>query len=102
MSKKVWLYVTLKIRINKIRKEKTSYQIGIINNKHVHTIKLQAVTETQCNEWTVSQLPLYQNLKTTTQSRNNKQFVKIVINDATNATFIYLSTNVHVSTLFSM
>ena len=39
-----------------LEKVKTSYQIGIINSRHVHSIKLsiQAVTETHCNEWTVT------------------------------------------------
>ena len=43
-------------RLIKLEKGKTSYRIGIINSRHVHSIKLsiQAVTETQCNEWTVT------------------------------------------------
>ena len=40
----------------KLEKEKTSYWIGIIDNRYVHSINfsIQAVTETQCNEWTVT------------------------------------------------
>ena len=43
-------------RLIKLEKGKTSYRIGIINSRHVHSIKLsiQAVTETHCNEWTVT------------------------------------------------
>ena len=42
-------------RLIKLEKGKTSYRIGLINSRHVHSIKLsiQAVTETQCNEWTI-------------------------------------------------
>ena len=42
-------------RLIKLEKGKTSYRIGLINSRHVHSIKLsiQAVTETQCNEQTV-------------------------------------------------
>ena len=46
-----------------LEKVKTSYQIGIINSRHVHSIKLsiQAVTETQCNERTVTSTSKPQN-----------------------------------------
>ena len=45
-------------RLIKLEKEKISYQIGIINNRHVDSIKLsiQAITETQCNECTVTSI----------------------------------------------
>ena len=47
-------------RLIKLEKGKTSYQIHFINNRHVQLqLSIQAVTETQCNEWT----PLHQNLK---------------------------------------
>ena len=39
-------------RLIKLEKGKISFQIGIINNRHVHIIKvsIQAVTETRFNE----------------------------------------------------
>ena len=88
-------------RLIKLGKGKTSYWIGLIKSKHVHSIKLsiQAITETHYNEWTVR---LHQNLKTTTLSRNNKEFVEIAVYDARNETFVYMSIHVHVQTLFSM
>ena len=43
-------------RLIKLEKGKTPYQICIINNRHVHSIKLSIQTETQCNEWIVSYL----------------------------------------------
>ena len=89
-------------RLIKLEKGKTSKRIGLIKSRHVHSTKLsiQAVTETHYNAWT--ELPLHQNLKTTTLSRNNKEFVKIAIYDARSATFVYMSKHVHVQTLFSM
>ena len=45
------------------------------------------------------QLPLHQNLKTTTPSRDNKQFVKIAIYNARNTTFVYISIHEQVPTL---
>ena len=46
-------------RLIKLEKGKTSYRIGIINSRHVHSMKLsiQAVTETHCNEWTSTSKP---------------------------------------------
>ena len=43
-------------RLIKLGKGKTSYRIGTINNLHVHSIKfsIRAVTEIQCNEWTIT------------------------------------------------
>ena len=43
-------------RLIKLEKGKTSYRIGIINSRHVHSIKLsiEAVRDTNCNEWTVT------------------------------------------------
>ena len=47
-------------RLIKLVKGKTSYRIGLINSRHVHSKKLsiQAVTETQCNE-SMDSYPLY-------------------------------------------
>ena len=82
-------------RLIKLEKRKTSYQIGIINNRHVCSIKLsiEAITKTHCNEWTVTSTS---NLTTTIPSRNNKQL------SSKNAMFVYMSKHVHVPTLFSM
>ena len=103
------IYLLMKIakdkafeRLIKLEKGKTSYRIGLLKSRHIHSIKvsIQAVTETHYYAWT--ELPPHQNLKTTTLSRNNKEFVKIAVYDARNATFLYMSIHVHVQTLFSM
>ena len=72
-------------RLIKLEKGKTSCRIGLLKSRRVHSIKLsiQAVTETHYNAWT--ELSPHQNMKNTTLSRNNKEFVKIAIYDARNA-----------------
>ena len=85
-------------RLIKLEKGKTSYQIGIINNRHAHSIKLsiQAITETQYNEWTVTSTSKPDIIKK--QQKNCQNFVY----NARNAMFVYTSIDVHLLTVFSM
>ena len=85
----------------RLDKEKTSYQISIINNRHVHSIKLsiQTVTETQCNEWTITSTSKPENHYTI---KNQQTICQITIYNTRNTTFVYTSIHVYVSTLFSM
>ena len=89
-------------RLIKLEKGKTSYWKGIINNGYVHSIKLsiQAVTETHCNECTVTSTLEPENHYTI--KKQQTILVKIAIYDARNVTFVYTSTHVHIPTLFSM
>ena len=65
-------------RLIKLEKWKTSYRIGLLKSRHVHSIKLsiQAVTETHYNAWT--ELSPHQNMKTTTLSRTTKNLSKLL------------------------
>ena len=51
-------------RLIKLEKGMTSYQTGIINSRHVHSIKLS--------------IPLHQNLKTTTPSKTRNNLSKLL------------------------